>query len=159
MSGAAAARTICLNVNGEERSATAEPRVTLVDFLRHGLRLTGTHVGCEQGVCGACTVLIDGFAVRGCLMLAVQAEGRQVQTIESLGTVEAPHALQRAFLKHHALQCGYCTPGISSTTSIGPASWRPRFCAARSLTASSNRSTSAPRGPTRACTPSTRWRI
>ena len=111
MSGAAAARTICLNVNGEERSATAEPRVTLVDFLRHGLRLTGTHVGCEQGVCGACTVLIDGFAVRGCLMLAVQAEGRQVQTIESLGTVEAPHALQRAFSKHHALQCGYCTPG------------------------------------------------
>jgi aerobic-type carbon monoxide dehydrogenase small subunit (CoxS/CutS family) len=112
MRGAAAARTICLNVNGEERSATAEPRVTLVDFLRHGLRLTGTHVGCEQGVCGACTVLIDGFAVRGCLMLAVQAEGRQVQTIESLGTVEAPHALQRAFSKHHALQCGYCTPGM-----------------------------------------------
>src|SRR5947207_15931930 len=98
MSGAAAARTICLNVNGEERSATAEPRVTLVDFLRHGLRLTGTHVGCEQGVCGACTVLIDGFAVRGCLMLAVQAEGRQVQTIESLQRVWGFHRSLAQFL-------------------------------------------------------------
>ena len=103
---------ISMNVNGDERSATAEPRVTLVDFLRHGLRLTGTHVGCEHGVCGACTVLVDGFAVRGCLMLAVQAEGRNVQTIESLGTAEALHPLQRAFSKHHALQCGYCTPGM-----------------------------------------------
>jgi aerobic-type carbon monoxide dehydrogenase small subunit (CoxS/CutS family) len=112
MKEAAAARTISINVNGEERSATAEPRVTLVDFLRHGLRLTGTHVGCEHGVCGACTVLVDGFAVRGCLMLAVQAEGRQVQTVESLGTAEAPHPLQRAFSRHHALQCGYCTPGM-----------------------------------------------
>jgi aerobic carbon-monoxide dehydrogenase small subunit len=112
MKEAAAARTISINVNGEERSATAEPRVTLVDFLRHCLRLTGTHVGCEHGVCGACTVLVDGFAVRGCLILAVQAEGRHVRTIESLGTAEAPHPLQRAFSKHHALQCGYCTPGM-----------------------------------------------
>jgi aerobic carbon-monoxide dehydrogenase small subunit len=112
MKEAAAPRTISINVNGEKRSATAEPRVTLVDFLRHSLRLTGTHVGCEHGVCGACTVLVDGIAVRGCLMLAVQAEGRQVQTVESLGTAEAPHPLQRAFSKHHALQCGYCTPGM-----------------------------------------------
>jgi aerobic-type carbon monoxide dehydrogenase small subunit (CoxS/CutS family) len=112
MKDAAAARMISMNVNGDERSAIAEPRVTLVDFLRHRLRLTGTHVGCEHGVCGACTVLLDGFAVRGCLMLAVQAEGRNVQTIESLGTAEAPHPLQRAFSKHHALQCGYCTPGM-----------------------------------------------
>jgi aerobic-type carbon monoxide dehydrogenase small subunit (CoxS/CutS family) len=112
MSEAAAARTIRISVNGEERSAVAEPRVTLVDFLRHGLRLTGTHVGCEHGVCGACTILVDGLAVRGCLMLAVQAEGRQVQTVESLGTAEVLHPLQRAFAKHHALQCGYCTPGM-----------------------------------------------
>jgi aerobic carbon-monoxide dehydrogenase small subunit len=112
MSEAAAARLISINVNGEERSATAEPRVTLVDFLRHNLRLTGTHVGCEHGVCGACTVLVDGLAVRGCLMLAIQADGRQVLTVESLGTAEAPHPLQRAFSKHHALQCGYCTPGM-----------------------------------------------
>src|SRR6187551_775949 len=112
MSEAAAARIVCINVNGEARSAIAEPRVTLVDFLRHNLRLTGTHVGCEHGVCGACTILVDGLAVRGCLMLAVQAEGRQVQTVESLGTAEVLHPLQRAFAKHHALQCGYCTPGI-----------------------------------------------
>jgi len=112
MSEAAAARTICINVNGDARSAIAEPRVTLVDFLRHSLRLIGTHVGCEHGVCGACTILVDGLAVRGCLMLAVQAEGREVQTIESLGTAEVLHPLQRAFAKHHALQCGYCTPGI-----------------------------------------------
>jgi len=112
MSEAAAARTICINVNGEARSAIAEPRVTLVDFLRHSLRLIGTHVGCEHGVCGACTILVDGLAVRGCLMLAVQAEGREVQTVESLGTAEVLHPLQRAFAKHHALQCGYCTPGM-----------------------------------------------
>jgi aerobic-type carbon monoxide dehydrogenase small subunit (CoxS/CutS family) len=112
MSEASTARVISLNVNGQQRSAVAEPRVTLVDFLRHSLRLTGTHVGCEHGVCGACTILVDGQAVRGCLMLAVQAEGKQVETIESLGTDETPHALQKAFSKHHALQCGYCTPGI-----------------------------------------------
>jgi aerobic-type carbon monoxide dehydrogenase small subunit (CoxS/CutS family) len=105
-------RSISVTVNGEERSARVEPRVTLVDFLRHHLHLTGTHVGCEHGVCGACTVLVDGAAVRSCLMLAVQAEGNAVQTIESLGSVQAPHPLQRAFAKHHALQCGYCTPGI-----------------------------------------------
>jgi aerobic-type carbon monoxide dehydrogenase small subunit (CoxS/CutS family) len=112
MKEAAAARTISINVNGEGRSAIAEPRVTPVDFLRRGLRLTGTHVGCEHGVCGACTVLVDEFAVRGCLILAVQAQVRQVQTVKSLGTAEAPHPLQRAFSKHYALQCGYCTPGM-----------------------------------------------
>jgi carbon-monoxide dehydrogenase small subunit len=105
-------RSISITVNGEERSARVEPRLTLVDFLRHHLRLTGTHVGCEHGVCGACTVLVDGSAVRSCLMLAVQAEGKAVQTIESLGSEQAPHPLQRAFAKHHALQCGYCTPGM-----------------------------------------------
>jgi aerobic-type carbon monoxide dehydrogenase small subunit (CoxS/CutS family) len=105
-------RSISVTVNGEERSARVEPRVTLVDFLRHHLHLTGTHVGCEHGVCGACTVLVDGAAVRSCLMLVVQAEGKAVQTIESLGSVQALHPLQSAFAKHHALQCGYCTPGI-----------------------------------------------
>jgi len=112
MNEAATARPISITVNGERRSAVAEPRVTLVDFLRHHLRLTGTHVGCEHGVCGACTVLVDGCAVRSCLMLAIQAEGLKVQTVESLGTADAPHPLQRAFSRHHALQCGYCTPGM-----------------------------------------------
>ncbi len=112
MNEAATARLISITVNGEQRSAVAEPRVTLVDFLRHHLRLTGTHVGCEHGVCGACTVLVDGYAVRSCLMLAIQAQGLKVQTVESLGTAEAPHPLQRAFSRHHALQCGYCTPGM-----------------------------------------------
>jgi aerobic carbon-monoxide dehydrogenase small subunit len=112
MTAASSPRVISIKVNGEVRSASAEPRVTLVDFLRHSLHLTGTHVGCEHGICGACTVLVDGSAVRGCLMLAVQADGKQVQTIESIGSPDALHPLQRAFSKHHALQCGYCTPGI-----------------------------------------------
>jgi carbon-monoxide dehydrogenase small subunit len=115
MNAASAPRTISMTVNGQLRSAAAEPRMTLVDFLRHTLRLTGTHVGCEHGVCGACTILVDGSAVRGCLMLAVQADGKQVQTVESLGSLEAPHPLQAAFSKHHALQCGYCTPGMLLT--------------------------------------------
>jgi aerobic-type carbon monoxide dehydrogenase small subunit (CoxS/CutS family) len=104
-----------MTVNGERRSASAEPRLTLVDFLRHKLRLTGTHVGCEHGVCGACTILVDGHAVRGCLMLAVQAEGKRVETVESLGSRDALHPLQKAFSEHHALQCGYCTPGMLLT--------------------------------------------
>jgi aerobic-type carbon monoxide dehydrogenase small subunit (CoxS/CutS family) len=104
-----------MTVNGERRCASAEPRLTLVDFLRHTLRLTGTHVGCEHGVCGACTILVDGHAVRGCLMLAVQAEGKQVQTVESLASPDALHPLQKAFSEHHALQCGYCTPGMLLT--------------------------------------------
>lgn len=109
---AAKVRRITVDVNGESRSAETEPRTTLVDFLRHGLSLTGSHVGCEHGVCGACTVIVDGAAVRGCLMLAVQADGARVQTIESLANGDVLHPLQKAFAKNHALQCGYCTPGM-----------------------------------------------
>jgi aerobic-type carbon monoxide dehydrogenase small subunit (CoxS/CutS family) len=115
MSSASDLRVISMMVNGEVRSASVEPRLTLVDFLRHILRLTGTHVGCEHGVCGACTILVDGSAVRGCLMLAVQAEGKQVQTVESMGSPDSLHPLQRAFSAHHALQCGFCTPGMLLT--------------------------------------------
>jgi aerobic-type carbon monoxide dehydrogenase small subunit (CoxS/CutS family) len=115
MSAASDPRMIALTVNGEARSASADPRLTLVDFLRHSLRLTGTHIGCEHGVCGACTILVDGSAVRSCLMLAVQAEGKHVQTVESLGSPDSLHPLQKAFSAHHALQCGYCTPGMLLT--------------------------------------------
>jgi carbon-monoxide dehydrogenase small subunit len=115
MSEASDPRVISLNVDGKQHSATAEPRVTLVDFLRHNLRLSGTRVGCEHGVCGACTILVDGSAVRSCLMLAVQAEGKKIHTIESLATGDALHPLQTAFTKHHALQCGYCTSGMLLT--------------------------------------------
>jgi carbon-monoxide dehydrogenase small subunit len=115
MSVASDSREISLTVNGTVRSAPAEPRLTLVDFLRHHLHLTGTHVGCEHGVCGACTVLVDGLAVRGCLMLAVQTAGRRVDTIEGLSASDNSHPLQRAFTTHHGLQCGYCTPGIFMT--------------------------------------------
>jgi aerobic-type carbon monoxide dehydrogenase small subunit (CoxS/CutS family) len=117
MTSASEARRVSMTVNGEPRAADAEPRLTLVDFLRHRLHLTGTHVGCEHGVCGACTVLVDGLAVRSCLMLAVQAEGRRVETVESLAASGPLHPLQRAFSEHHALQCGYCTPGILMTLS------------------------------------------
>ena len=92
-----------------------EPRLLLSDFLRQDLGLTGTHVGCEHGVCGACTVLLDGEAVRSCLMLAVQADGHEVATVEGLGSVEDLHPLQAAFRQAHALQCGFCTPGILMT--------------------------------------------
>lgn len=109
-------RTITLKVNGHEVAAEAEPRTTLADFLRHGLRLTGTHVGCEHGVCGACTVLVNGEAVRACLMLAVQAERSEVVTVEGLSPPDGRlSALQAAFRKHHALQCGFCTPGMLTT--------------------------------------------
>jgi 2-furoyl-CoA dehydrogenase 2Fe-2S iron sulfur subunit len=97
-----------LRVNGVERRGEVEPRLLLSDFLRHELGLTGTHVGCEHGVCGACTVELDGVAVRSCLMLAVQADGCEVRTVEGL----AWGPLQEAFRWHHALQCGFCTPGI-----------------------------------------------
>lgn len=103
---------IALTVNGRAAAETVEPRLTLSDFLRHRLGLTGTHVGCEHGVCGSCTVLLDGAAVRSCLLLAVQADGLDVRTVESLATPEALHPLQQAFHEHHALQCGFCTPGI-----------------------------------------------
>src|SRR5437762_12808765 len=102
-------------VNGKEVSVEAEPRLTLADCLRHHLRLTGTHVGCEHGVCGACTVIVDRAAVRSCLMLAVQAEGAAVTTVEGLSRDEALSPLQAAFRKHHALQCGFCTPGMLTT--------------------------------------------
>jgi 2-furoyl-CoA dehydrogenase 2Fe-2S iron sulfur subunit len=104
---------ISLTLNGRKMSAEAEPRMLLSDFLRHSLGATGTHVGCEHGVCGCCTVQIDGAAVRSCLTLAVQAEGRDVKTVESLAGPDGTlNKLQQAFQNHHALQCGFCTPGI-----------------------------------------------
>ena len=102
-----------MRVNGEDRPAPANPRRLLSDYLRHELGLTGTHVGCEHGVCGCCTVLFDGRPVRSCLMFAVQAEGHQLTTIEGLAAEGAPlHPIQRAFHECHALQCGFCTPGF-----------------------------------------------
>jgi carbon-monoxide dehydrogenase small subunit len=104
---------IQLSVNGEARVATVEPRLTLADFLREYCYLTGTHVGCEHGVCGACTVLVDGVAVRACLMFAVQAEGTEVTTIEGIGSPDGELSpVQRAFRDCHGLQCGFCTPGF-----------------------------------------------
>jgi 2-furoyl-CoA dehydrogenase 2Fe-2S iron sulfur subunit len=104
--------TIAVTVNGRLRHEAVEPRLLLSDFLRHTLGLTGTHVGCEHGVCGACTVRLDGVAVRSCLLLAVQVDGHTVQTVEGLtGEIELT-PLQAAFREHHALQCGFCTPGI-----------------------------------------------
>jgi 2-furoyl-CoA dehydrogenase 2Fe-2S iron sulfur subunit len=104
---------VALTLNGRKLSAEAEPRMLLSDFLRHGLGATGTHVGCEHGICGSCTVLIDGVAQRSCLTLAVQAEGREVRTVESLAAPDGTlNPLQQAFRNNHALQCGFCTPGI-----------------------------------------------
>ena len=106
-------RAVSLTVNGEARHATVEIRTTLVDLLRDTFRLTGTHVGCEHGVCGACTVLVDGLAVRGCLLLAVQADGARVETVESLAPdPEHLNPLQAQFVRHHGVQCGFCTGGI-----------------------------------------------
>jgi aerobic carbon-monoxide dehydrogenase small subunit len=102
-------------VNNEEAVADVEPRLLLSDFIRHELRLTGTNVGCEMGVCGACTVIVDGNPVRSCLMFAGQADGCVVRTVESLAGEGPLNALQVAFQEHHALQCGYCTPGILMT--------------------------------------------
>ena len=100
-------------VNGEERKALVEPRLTLADFLREQCHLTGTHLGCEHGVCGACTVLVDGAAVRSCLMFAVQAEGSEVITIEAIGDADGElSTVQQAFRDAHGLQCGFCTPGF-----------------------------------------------
>lgn len=106
---------IQLRVNGEQVRADVEPRLTLADFLRHELRLTGTHLGCEHGVCGACTVLVDGASVRSCLMFAVQADGLAVMTVEGLSDSGEISRLQQCFHKHHALQCGFCTPGLLTT--------------------------------------------
>jgi aerobic carbon-monoxide dehydrogenase small subunit len=103
---------ISLTVNGETRSGSAEPRKTLADFLREDLDLTGTHIGCEHGVCGACTIIVDGRAVRSCLMLAVQAAGSDVTTIEGLGPDGDLGELQQAMWDSHSFQCGFCTPGF-----------------------------------------------
>jgi 2-furoyl-CoA dehydrogenase 2Fe-2S iron sulfur subunit len=103
---------ISVRVNGRDVRETVEPRLLLSDFLRHRLGLTGTHVGCEHGVCGACTVQLDGSAVRSCLLLAVQVDGSEVRTVEALANGDGLSPLQDAFHRHHALQCGFCTPGI-----------------------------------------------
>ena len=104
---------VALTLNGRKLAAPAESRTLLCDFLRHGIGATGTHVGCEHGICGSCTVLIDGVAARSCLTLAVQAEGRDIRTVESLAAPDGTlNTLQQAFADHHALQCGFCTPGI-----------------------------------------------
>ena len=111
-----ASRAISLTVNGTRREAEVPVRLTLADFLRHTLELTGTHLGCEHGVCGACTVLLDGSAVRSCLLLAVQSNGREVTTVEGLAPKAGGlHPLQEAFRDHHGLQCGFCTPGMLTT--------------------------------------------
>ena len=106
---------VSVTVNGTKYERTVEPRMLLVDFIRHELGLTGTHVGCEHGVCGTCTVLLDGEPVRSCLMFAVQANGHEVRTVEGLGTIDKLHPLQEAFREAHALQCGFCTPGFLMT--------------------------------------------
>ena len=106
---------VAFHLNGKAVEADVPERNTLADCLRHHLFQTGTHVGCEHGVCGACTVIVDGAAVRSCLMLAVQAEGARVTTVEGLSSDEALSPLQAAFRKHHALQCGFCTPGMLTT--------------------------------------------
>jgi len=105
-----------LTVNGEERRGIAEPRTLLVDFLRHELGLTGTHVGCEQGVCGACTVRLGGEAVRSCLLFAVQAEGASIETVEGMARGDELHPIQQSFHEMHGLQCGFCTPGLLLAT-------------------------------------------
>jgi len=103
---------VTVTVNGTRYTRAVEPRLLLSDFLRHDLGLTGTHVGCEHGVCGACTVLFDGQPVRSCLMFAVQANGYEVLTVEGLGTMDDLHPLQEAFREAHGVQCGFCTPGL-----------------------------------------------
>src|SRR5260221_8000811 len=105
-------RRISLRVNGRAHAAEVPVRKTLADFLRHDLSLTGTHLGCEHGVCGACTVLLDGTAVRACLMLAVQADGCRIETVEGLADGDELSPLQEAFHRNHALQCGFCTAGF-----------------------------------------------
>jgi aerobic-type carbon monoxide dehydrogenase small subunit (CoxS/CutS family) len=108
-------RAVAMTVNGRREERLVEPRLHLADFLRHELGLTGTHIGCEQGVCGNCTVLVDGEAVKSCLMFAVQAEGCEVTTVEALAPREGLNDLQQAFKDEHALQCGFCTPGFLMT--------------------------------------------
>ena len=111
-----AAREVALTVNGVPQRASVPPRTLLSDFLRHDLRLTGTHVGCEHGVCGACTVLVDGAPMRSCLLLAVSVEGSEVTTVEGLAAADGPPPpVQQAFRECHGLQCGFCTPGFLTT--------------------------------------------
>jgi carbon-monoxide dehydrogenase small subunit len=106
---------ITLTINGNQYTHVVESRLLLSDFLRHELGLTGTHVGCEHGVCGACTIVMDGRAVRSCLLLAVMADGHQIETVESLGELQQMHPIQEAFREAHGLQCGFCTPGFLMT--------------------------------------------
>ena len=106
---------VAVTVNGIQYERNVEARLLLSDFLRHDLGLTGTHVGCEHGVCGACTILLDGQPVRSCLMFAVQAHGHELMTVEGLGTPDELHPIQEAFWESHGLQCGFCTPGILMT--------------------------------------------
>lgn len=108
-------QSISLTVNGTEQNAKAEPRMSLADFLRERLGLTGTHIGCEHGVCGVCTVICDGMAVRSCLMFAVQADKKEIKTIEGLADGDTMHPLQTLFSEQRALQCGFCTPGMLMT--------------------------------------------
>jgi carbon-monoxide dehydrogenase small subunit len=105
-----------ITVNGTPYEREVEPRLLLSDFIRHDLGLTGTHVGCEHGLCGACTVLMDGEAVRSCILFTVMADGADIKTVESLGAMEKMHPIQEAFQEKHALQCGFCTPGFLMTT-------------------------------------------
>jgi aerobic-type carbon monoxide dehydrogenase small subunit (CoxS/CutS family) len=118
------ATQVRVTVNGLEYRAVTSVRTTLADFLRHGLELTGTHLGCEHGVCGACTVLLDGAAIRSCLMLAVQADGAEIETVEGLARAGELSPLQEAFHRNHALQCGFCTAGflmsITAALRAGP---------------------------------------
>jgi Aerobic-type carbon monoxide dehydrogenase, small subunit CoxS/CutS homologs len=107
--------SISLEVNGESIDAAVEPRLTLADFLRKHLKLTGTHLGCEHGICGACTILLDGAAARACLLFASQLDGHRVTTVEGISSGGDLSILQRCFRKHHALQCGFCTPGLLIT--------------------------------------------
>jgi carbon-monoxide dehydrogenase small subunit len=107
---------IKLNINGHDYAVRVEPRRTLVDVIRDECGLTGTHIGCEHGVCGACTVILDDEAVRSCLMFAVQAQGKRIRTVEGLADGDKLHPVQSAFIEHHALQCGFCTPGFLMLT-------------------------------------------
>ncbi len=108
-------KSIQLTVNGISYQRDVEPRLLLTDFLRHTLGLTGTHVGCEHGVCGACTVLLNGNSIRACLTLAIQADGAEITTVEGLGSPDALNLIQEKFQEHHGLQCGFCTPGMLMT--------------------------------------------
>jgi carbon-monoxide dehydrogenase small subunit len=103
---------ITLTINGRDHAIRVEPRKTLVDAIRDDCGQTGTHIGCEHGICGACTVILDGDAVRSCLMFAVQAQGKKIRTVEGLAQGDKLHPLQESFIKHHGLQCGFCTPGF-----------------------------------------------